>query len=287
VIRDFGGWFAALFTVPVRGGWRLVASSVVVLPLVAVVVVGVARMAVQPDPGFDRVLVELGWTVSGAEDLRVPLVVAAGALLALGIGVLSLVTGFQLLTRRAAGLPVTLASSARFAAERALPLLGHLLVLLVPVLALVGLLVAAAVSAGTWLLWLVVPLAWVATLVAGLVAQSALVGVVLVERGGPVRALRLLRGRFWPTFARYVLFGGLCWAYCLGAELVVFTPVALSAASRQPASPGVAAICTVLVLAVPLLAAQTSFSLVSYAALRGAEDPSTTAASLAAEISAR
>jgi hypothetical protein len=86
-----------------------------------------------------------------------------------------------------------------------------------------------------------------------------------------------------------VLFGGLCWAYCLGAELVVFTPVALSAASRQPASPGVAAICTVLVLvlAVPLLAAQTSFSLVSYAALRGAEDPSTTAASLAAEISAR
>lgn len=158
--------------------------------------------------------------------------------------------------RDAAGRPTTPAEVARFAGERALPLLGWWLV-------------AAALVAGGWM-FLMVPGIYLAV-----VLGSALTGVVVVERRSISRSFMLLAGRFWATAARVLVF-------TLGAGLYHLAAASVSAALLGPASD--AATVLTSLLTIPLAVAASAFLVATYAELRYHENRSTTTDRLAAEL---
>jgi hypothetical protein len=160
--------------------------------------------------------------------------------------------------RDAAGRPATAAQGLRFAAQRALPLMGWWLV--------AGLLISVGLA------MLLVPGLYLMVLF-----YASLLAVVVVERRGIGRCIELSSGRFWPTTGR-LLIAGLVYALVgLVADsigdwpLPGFAGVALGELSRAG-------------LMVPVNVMLTGVAVVTYAELRRHDDGCATSA-LAAHLS--
>jgi hypothetical protein len=206
--------------------------------------------------------------------------VAAPAAIALLIAFVAFTAGqgasIYLAVMDAAGRHATIGEALRFSAGRALPLFGWY------VLATIALVIG--------FLLLIVPGVYL-----GVVLSASLACAVVIERTGIARCFELIRARFWATFGRLALGWLITQAYQIVAQLAILTPFAVVVAlifTATPAGPGIvkAAIlylfCIVglAVLVLPGVVASTAITVVTYAELRGRENPSTTTQRLADEL---
>lgn len=247
VPADIGGWFERIIAVVRRSFVPLLVIQAVVAALTAlygVLTAGLAPMvpvapgaATMPDLGGLFLAIFLG-----------ALVLAAVSLFAQGASV-------YVAIRDASGEPVTAPDALRFAAGRALPLLGWSL--------LAGLMLAAGA------ILLLLPAIYLA-----IVFGAALLGVVLVERGGIGRCFALVHRRFWPTTGRMLLAFLITFVYVLVLGAVVGFTLGNSALAPVLQS----------VLAIPLGLAWVGIAVVTYAELRFHERPDVLTPALAAEL---
>ncbi|MHA6794883.1 hypothetical protein ACVGVM_15430 [Pseudonocardia bannensis] len=181
---------------------------------------------------------------------------AAGGVVAIVFSLFAQGASVFVAIREAVGRPVQAGAALHFAAGRALPLLGW------------GLVGGVLIFLG--LLLLVVPGIYVTTVVV-----AALVGVVVVERGGIDRAFTLVNRRFLPTFGRMVIF----FVVGFGYSSMVGAVVALVS---EPGSLNELLLSGVLAL--PLSLASVGVAVVTYAELRFHEDPAVSSGRLAVEL---
>jgi hypothetical protein len=194
---------------------------------------------------------------------------------------------FVFALRSAAGQPVSLGEAARVAASRLLPLVGWTIALAAPAYVGLGLSAAgrmsglpALVAPGFWIFF-------VASYAATVLGTSALIGVVLVERGGIPRAWALLKNHVWPAIGRYLLLMVIVLALILGLDITFGLLAVLVALVVGPVGVFITLGVAMLVMSVVVLGSQAAFGLVSYTWLRHQENPATSAASLAAELPSR
>lgn len=189
---------------------------------------------------------------------------AVGTLLGIefvGLAVLLVVGAFTtgatvfLAIKHAYGDPVTPATALRFAAGRALALIGWSL--------LVGLLI------GVGTLLLIVPGIYLA-----IVFVASVSGVVVVERGGIGRCFALVNARFWPTAGRVLVL--------VGISVIYYVLVGLLASAFGAGS--VTATIVQAVLGLPLGVFTVAATVVTYAELRFRERPGVLTWTLAAEL---
>jgi hypothetical protein len=258
VPADFGGWFERVIGV-VKRSFAQLALLQVITALVSAVI-GIVMAGLVPDlDGYAQGL------ETGTPPDPAAITAAIGPIFGLSFigGVISLVVAAFVLgasvfvaIRDAAGQPATAQEGLRFAAGRALPLIGWWL--LAYLLVLVGTIL------------LVLPGIYLAV-----VLFSSLVGVVVVERNGIGRCFQLIKERFWPTFGRLLV------AVLIGGVYVLVVSF-ISTAIGGPAS----AVHAVLqaILMIPLGVAGAGVVVVTYAELRSHENPAVSTAGLAAEM---
>jgi hypothetical protein len=252
----FGGWCTRVIGVWRRSGrtlWRLHVITVVVGALYWALIVTVI-------PNYVELQGAVATGQANFADVATYLASALGAeLVLLVVGAFVWGAAVFVAIRDAAGWPTTAAQGLRFAAQRALPLMGWWL--------LAGLLI----SIGT--IMLVVPGLFLMVL-----CYASLLVVVVVERRGVGRSIELSSGRFWQTSGRLLIAGLVCALVGLVASrigdwpLPGFAGVALGELSREG-------------LMVPVNVLLTGVAVVTYAELRRHDDGCTTGA-LAAQLGA-
>jgi hypothetical protein len=255
VPTGFGGWCTRVIGVCSRSGntlWRLHVITVVVSALYWALIAAAI-------PNFVELQCAVATGQARLADVATYLASALGAELVLFV-VGAFVWGAAVFVaiRDAAGRPATATQGLRFAAQRALPLMGWWL--------LAGLLI----SVGT--IMLVVPGLFLTVLF-----YASLLAVVVVERRGIGRSMELSSGRFWRTSGRLLIAGLVSALVGLVADsigdwpLPGFAGVALGELSRAG-------------LMVPVNVMLTGVAVVTYAELRRQDNGCTTSA-LAAQLS--
>ncbi|HZZ49579.1 MAG TPA: hypothetical protein VFE65_22050 [Pseudonocardia sp.] len=119
-----------------------------------------------------------------------------------------------------------------------------------------------------------------------LVSQSALSGVVFIERAGSNRCFTLVRQRFWVSLGRMALVWLICAGYLAGLFFLLVL-LGLALAGPQTLFTIGTAMATVLVWVTMFLALVlgVAVTLVTYAELRIYDNPATTTRRLTAEMS--
>lgn len=187
------------------------------------------------------------------------IVVYVGLFLSFLLDLLSEAAAIHLIIKNAAGRPTGIGESFRFGLRRLLPLFGW---------TLFGICLVS-----TAYLFFVVPGIYLSV-----VLFSSLACVVVVERANVIgRAFDLIKYRFWATAGRMLMLGLL-----VAAEIAL--PLFLTT-SPGDGPPIVLNEILASLLAVPIAAAGIAFTVVTYAELRGHEQPGTTAGLLADELS--
>lgn len=292
---DLGGWFKRVFGVMARNhrtslGLVAVPAGVYLVGLIAIIaampteasldrrIASATRVAEAAGEEVDRAGVM--WSTFGPL-LAVILIFTVVFFLVVAM---YLAGSFHLAARAADGQPSTVIQAVQFARPRMLPLIGWyaltnlvvvctcLVVMLPGLLAGDGRLVAIGV-----ICWL--PVAFVVMVVFG----AVLLGVVVVERGGPSRAFALLRPRFWPTLGRLMLASLLymVWGGLMNTAMVPFN------SALEAATVGVSLVVGAVVqsvLLVPALMFVAAVGVVTYAELRHREDRSVGTGALAAQL---
>ncbi|WP_214365926.1 hypothetical protein [Pseudonocardia sp. H11422] len=234
-------WFGKVFGV-VRRSWRSLTLIQLAATLPGLLLGGLAQWIV----------------LAGAAPTPDPVATAAaaGGVVAIVFAIFAQGASVFVAIREAVGRPVQAGDALRFAAGRALPLLGW------------GLLSGVLIFVG--LLLLILPGIYVATVVV-----AALVGVVVVERGGIDRAFTLVNRRLLPTFGRMVIFfvAGLVYSTVVGVVVELGT---------EPGS--LSELLLGGVLALPLSLASVGVAVVTYAELRFHENTAVSSGWLAAEL---
>jgi hypothetical protein len=269
VPADLGGWFDTCFRLFKRSFWRL--------SLVALIIGGVLLVVFGACLGATLLLVRTettaGVPASGAAAIPV---VAIALLIAFVVVAAGQSASIYLAVMDAAGRHATIGEALRFGAGTALPLFGWY------VLATIALVIGFVL--------LIVPGVYLAV-----VLSASLACAVVIERTGVARCFELIRGRFWVTFGRLALGWLITQAYQLVAEIVIFTPFAAVASlifTANSAGPGIVkaiivylfAVVGLAVLVLPGVVANTAITVVTYAELRGRENPSTTTQRFADEL---
>jgi hypothetical protein len=255
VPNGFDGWFTRVIGVCRRSGrtlWPLHAINAVVAALYWGLIVAAIPNYVELQRAVDTGRASFA-------DIATHLASSLGAEL-VSLVVSAFVWGGAVFVaiRDAAGTPATAAQGLRFAAQRALPLMGWWLV--------AGLLISVGLA------MLLVPGLYLMVLF-----YASLLAVVVVERRGIGRSMELSSGRFWPTSGRLLIAGLVCALVGLVADsigdwpLPGFAGVALGELSRAG-------------LMVPVNVMLTGVAVVTYAELRRHDDGCTTSA-LAALLS--
>lgn len=254
VATDLSGWFERIFGV-VRRSWKALLLLAVVS---AAPQVGLLHYTtrlqdrLRAAPASVNDVGSLGDQMHG---LGLPLAITG--LITVVVTVLVQPAAIWLVVRQADGRDIDAVGAARFALKRALPLLGWSFV--AGVLIVVG------------FICLVIPGVYLA-----LVILPTLGGVVIIQRGGITDCFALIRGRFWATTGRVLLYGLLALAYSSAVTTVL----------RAVADPGSALFIALdIVLTIPLAMTSVGFTVATYAELRHRRDRSDTAV-LAGEVSA-
>jgi hypothetical protein len=253
----FGGWFTRVFGVCRRSGrtlWRLHTITAVVTALYWTMIVAVI-------PNYAELQRAVATGRESFADLATFLASKLGEeLVLLAVGAFVWGGAVFVAIRDAAGRPTTAAHGLRFAAQRALPLMGWWLL--------------AGILIGIGMIMLLVPGLYLMVLF-----YASLLAVVVVERQGIGRCLELSSRRFWPTSGR-LLIAGLVYALVgviasrIGDwPLPGFAGIALGELSRAG-------------LMIPVNVLFTGVAVVTYAELRQHDDGCTTSA-LGAELSVR
>jgi hypothetical protein len=259
---DVGDWLKRVLAVIGRSWLRIVLLHLLALAAIIVlgglfVLLGVAFYAAGHDSGT-------GHTSGWAKALLVAMIVLAG-LVAVVFSLAVAAGGLWLATRQAAGEPAPVGRALRFGLARLGGVVGWSIVF--GLLAIVGLVLC--VLPGLYVL---------------LTATATLYGVVVFERGRglPRRAFRLVNQRFWATVGRLVL-----WMLLVGALSTLSSELYDAAdvsSSHVRAGWLVFAILVQIAVWLVSMVGDVAVSLVSYAWLRGVEDPSLNTARLAAEL---
>lgn len=290
---DFGGWFNRVFGVIRRDFRRSAALAAVPAAVYAVGVL--AMVAVVPSPERTRWRLERAAEASGGDlgpatmfrlvfgdVLPVALVFVAVLLV---VGAFYVGVAFHLAVREANGQPSTVAQALTFARPRVLPLIGWaLLAELVMTAVLAVAMLPGALAGIGWLVAVGALVGVLAMLVVLVVFAAAMVGVVVLERGGVRRAVELVRGRFWPTCGRLAVAGLL---YMAWGGLMNLATLPLAATSGVDGSITFGVVIGVILqaaLLVPAMMFVVAVCLVSYAELRHREDRVTNTATLAAQL---
>ncbi|MFL6077685.1 MAG: hypothetical protein ACJ73S_30340 [Mycobacteriales bacterium] len=259
---DLGDWLARVLAVVGRSWLRIVLLHLLALAAIVVlgglfVLLGVAFYAAGHDSGT-------GHTSGWARALLAAMILLAG-LVAVVFSMAVAAGGLWLATRQAAGEPAPVGRALRFGLARLGGVVGWSIVF--GLLTLVGLVLC--VLPGLYVL---------------VTVTATLYGVVVFERGRglPRRAFRLVNQRFWATVGRLVL-----WLLLVGALSTLSGGLYDAAgAGSSHLRAGWLALAVLVQVAVWLvsLAGDIAVSLVSYAWLRGVEDPSLSTVRLAAEL---
>lgn len=180
----------------------------------------------------------------------------AGGLIAIVFALFAQGASVFVAIRDAVGRPVPASDALRFAAGRALPLLGW--GLLAGLIAIVGYVL------------LILP-----GIYCTIVFAAALTGVVIVERGSIDRAFTLVNRRFLPTAGRLLVIAVMAFAYSIavGVFVSIFT---------EPG--GLAERLLTGLLMLPVSLVSVGVAVVTYAELRFHENPSVSSGWLAAEL---
>ncbi|GAA5158763.1 hypothetical protein GCM10023321_38950 [Pseudonocardia eucalypti] len=263
---DLGGWLDRSIQLIRRSFWPLTLIALIALGAIVVaagVIAGVTLAVVQGVPNLPEALV------------TVP--IGVGALVTIGVFAVGQGAMVGVAVTDAAGRRMDIGEALRLGARRALPLTGW------------WALGALAIAVGAVLL--IVPGMYL-----GVVLGASLTCVVVIERAGIGRCFELVKDRFWATFGRLVLAWLLQQAYQLVAQLVLMIPlgigfglIGLGNAGTSPGALGFVlfALAGVLLLAVmiPMPVISTAMTVVTYAELRGRQQPGATAGLLAEELS--
>jgi sterol desaturase/sphingolipid hydroxylase (fatty acid hydroxylase superfamily) len=290
-----GSWFNAVFGVMARDYRRGVAFASI--PAGVLAVGAVAFVAATPsDATIDRRTAEanrLAQATGVERDAWSELWQFFGPMLVVVVvGTVALMLAFafylagalHLAAQAADGRPSTAARAVAFARPRVLPLVGWYLLTNLVVIITIGLAALPGALAGIEILAAAGAFLWlpvVCTLMATF--GAVMLGVVVVERRGPRRAIGLLRNRFWPTVGRLViaLLLYLSWGGVMNAAAFPFMK------AMEAGSLGVVLVLGTVIqcaLLVPVFMFFSAVGLVTYAELRHREDPSITTAALAAEL---
>lgn len=292
---DLGGWFNRVFGVMARD-WRrgatlaAIPAGVYVLGLVAMIAaMPTEAMAQQRIAAATQVAEDAGrpvdeWTVIlPLFGLLVAVIVAFVVVLFLSVS-LYLAGAFHFAIRAANGQPSTIARAVEFARPRILPLIGWYVLSNVIMIVTGGIAMLPGLLSGVGALTAIGVLLWLPVLFAVMVVFGAvLMGVVVMERGGPRRAVGLLKPRFWPTSGRLVIASLLymAWGGLMNIALVPFT------SSLETASVNFLVVLAAIVqgaLLLPMLMFVAAVGLVTYAELRHREDRSINTGTLAAQL---
>ena len=264
VPADFGGWFRNIIGV-VRRGFPQLALLQVITAVISAVYGAIAagltpdllgysnRMQADAAAGIPPDMSGL-FTVF-ATYLAVALI---GGLISVAVNAFVQGASVFVAIRGAAGAPAGAAEGLRFAAGRALPLIGW------------WLLAVIMVSVGSILL-----------LIPGLylmvVLYSSLLGVIVVERDGIGRCFTLIQRRFWISTGRLIVAGVIFFVYYLVAHAIA------ALIGGGPTSAVTAIVQAILVI--PLGIALTGVAVVMYAELRLHEQGTASTPALNAEMS--
>lgn len=246
VATDLNGWFERIVGVVGRS-WR---------PLLLLALIGAVPQAVLSHytaRAQDRIRDEGDSGISSFSDLHLgdlltPLLVTIAVVVVVGLIVQC--ASVWIAVRQAAKAPLSAGACAKFVANRVLPLLAWSLV--------------AGVLCAIGFFLLIVPGIYLA-----LVIFPTLSGVVLIQRGGITDCFSLVRGRFWATTGRTIL-------YALVLSLYSATASAVATAISRDHTPVFIAVDAVLTIPVGMLA--VGFAIVTYAELRNRRTPTDTAA---------
>ena len=234
VPRDFSDWFSKIIGV-VQRSWR----PLLIIQLIASL--GLFLSSVLNSGSSNTVASHV------LPDLLAGMIAVALSLFAQGASV-------WVVVRNANRQDESAADGLRFAASRALPLLGW------------GILAFLIIAAGIVLC--VLPGVYFA-----IVFGSSLSGVVVIERGNIGRCFELVNRRFWPTVGRALV------AFLIG---LVYSLI-VAAVTAWLGSSVIAAFVTA-VLDLPIALAAVGYAVVTYAELRWHEQPGTGTPQLAAEL---
>jgi hypothetical protein len=257
-----GDWLKRVLAVIARSWPRIVLLHLLALAATVVlgglfVLLGLAFYAAGHDSGT-------GHTSGWAKVLLAAMIVLAG-LVAAVFSLAVTAGGLWLATRQAAGQPAPVGRALRFGLARLGGVVGWSIAF--GLLALVGLVLC--LLPGLYVL---------------VTVTATLYGVVVFERGRglPRRAFRLVNQRFWAATGRLVL-----WLLLVGALSALDSSLYDAAgvgSSRVRASWLAVAILVQFAVWLVSLVGDVAVSLVSYAWLRGVEDPSLNTLRLAAEL---
>lgn len=268
IARDLGGWFSRWLRATRRSFWRL--TGVVLLAALALAVLaGVLAGALAALPISTTTQPDLvGVLVMGVPTTLVGLAIIAVVVTAQAAMVNIIVTD-------AAGRRLGMREAFTLGVRRTIPMTLWWVV--------------ATLAVFVGLLLLVVPGLYLLTVV-----NATLTCVVVIERAGPERCFHLINRRFWATLGRLLLGWLVLQAYYYVAIIVFSVPLggiaSLPAAagwSQQAAGIGVAVLVVPMMAAViiPYVVANTAITVITYAELRGHEQPDATAGLLADELS--
>lgn len=261
---DLHGWFGRSIRVFRRSFWRL--------SLIALIVGLLGAVSAGAAMAFG--LTDLLNTSDGAVDPVAVIVFIAVVSLIVIVGFACWqAASLHLAVMDAAGRPTTIGGSLRFGVRRTLPLIGW------------SLLTGIAVAIG--FLLLIGPGIYLAV-----VLNASLACAVVIERDGPGRCFELIRHRFWATFGRLVLGWVIIHAYQMLVPILLSSPFQVSWALTPPdPSSGAGMIVGSLlvagwgiVLCSPVVVASLAITLVTYAELRGHENPDITTDAIADEL---
>lgn len=237
------------------GGWFNRIVGVIRRSLATLLVIQFGATLVGAALGITALQLTIRWTVSGSS--AGPAVgLFLSTLLLMVAGVFAQGVSVYVAIRDAAGEPISVGSTLRFAADRVLPLLGWGIV--AGVMTVIGFVVF--ILPGVYL---------------AIVFSATLEGVVIVERRSIGRCFKLVKARFWPTAARMLL------ALLLGILYTAGVRGVISAAASQNS---VTSILLQAILDIPLGLAAVGLAVVTYAELRFRESANVRTPTLAGEL---
>lgn len=271
---DLGSWFNQVFEVSKRSFWRICQAWLLYLAAL-VIPVGVGITA--------AVLLGIRASRQGTDDpvtvVTIVAIMVLAVLFSWAAAAWAQVASVYLAVTDAAGRREPIGRALRFGAHRVGPMFGWALV--AGMLSLIGYLL------------LIVPGIYLSV-----VLSASLVGVVAFERAGIGRCFVLIKNRFWPTCGRLLLGMLLIGAYQvllqfvytllmlpilplvgMGSSLEAGTQITLAVVG------GILLLVVSMVTALPLSVFLTAIVVVTYAELRGHEQPGATAGLLADELS--
>ena len=263
VPRDFGGWFQRIIGVIKRSFPRLAALAAITALVSAVFGVVVAEMV--PSPGasgagfpFDTSAgptpEQMGMAAGSTGGFLTATLV--GGLISLVVSAFVQGASIFVAVRDAAGRPAGVAEGLRFAAGRALPLIGW------------GLL--GGIMVGVGFVLVILPAIYLGVVLATLPA------VVVIERKNIGRCFELIKNRWWATFGRLLVVA------IIGVIYYVLAILVAHAIGSGPTSAVAAIVQAILII--PLTVAATAVIVVTYAELRSHQPDGVSTSTLAAQL---